>query len=179
MRTITEKGLVFDEKITPEQIASYVQAVADRINADYAGREPLCVVVLTGAFMYAADLFRRLQMHTDVTYIRLKSYEGLNSTGRVECVVPLQKPVLGRDVIVIEDIVDSGATIHEFKRMLAEEGARSVAVTSFLYKPTKLLFEDARPDYPALEIGDEFVVGYGLDYQGYLRNLDAVYTLRK
>lgn len=178
MRSIQEKDLIFDEYITPEQIQEAVKAVAERINRDYAGREPLFICVLNGAYIYAADLFRAINLHSEITFVRLKSYEGTSTTGDVRMIVPLQEDVRDRDVIVVEDIVDTGITMHGFKRMLLEKGARSVAVTSFLFKPEALKHADAEPEYVAVSIPRKFILGYGLDYDGFGRNLDAVYILR-
>lgn len=180
MRTIEEHGYHFEEWLTPEQITKDVQHVAERISKDYAGKEPLFVVVLNGAFMFAADLLRKLKgIRCDITFIRVSSYWGMSSTGKLEFIVPLQQPVKNRDVIVVEDIVDSGLTIHHLKAMLRAEGAASMRVAAMLYKPAKLEYNDAKPDYVGHEITDEFVVGYGLDFDGYARNLDAIFKVKK
>ena len=179
MKTISEQGYQFKEWLTPEMIAKDVQQVADRINADYADKEPLFIVVLNGAFMYAADLIRCINTRCEVTFIRVSSYKGTASTGQLEMLVPLQQPVKNRDVIIIEDIVDTGLTMHQLKAMLRAEGATSVRVSAMLFKPEKLRYEDAKPDYVGRELTNEFVVGYGLDLDGWLRNLDAVYKVQK
>lgn len=179
MHTIQEQGLTFDEYLSAAQIAEAVQSVADRINKDYAGREPLFVCVLNGAYIYAADLYRRITLHSEITFVRLKSYEGTETTGTVQQIVPIQESVAGRDVIVVEDIVDTGTTMHGFKQQLRQQGARSVAVTSFLFKAEALRYADAEPEYVGVRIPNRFILGYGLDYDGYCRNLDAVYMLRK
>lgn len=177
MHTVVVNGHTFVEKYSPSQIAEIVDNVAARINEDYAGREPLFVCVLSGAFVYAADLFRRIRLRSQITFVRLSSYEGMQSTGTMEMPVPLQQSVVGRDVIVVEDIVDSGASMHFFKHYLLEQGAQSVRVSSFLYKPEALRYEDAKPEYPGVAIPNDFVIGYGLDYDGYERNLDGLYVL--
>ncbi len=179
MRTVQVKDLSFTECITPAEIARAVTAVAERINADYAGRHPLFVCVLSGAYIYAADLYRRISLESEITFVRLKSYEGTSTTGQVEMPVPLLEPVRGRDVIVVEDIVDTGTTMHAFRQMLFDEGAKSVAVTSFLFKEEALRFADAKPDYVGIAIPNRFIIGYGLDYDGLGRNLDAVYVLQQ
>ena len=180
MRTIDEQGYHFEEWLTPEQIARDVQQVADRISKDYQGKEPLFVVVLNGAFVFAADLMRALKdVRCEVTFIRVSSYWGMSSTGKLEFIVPLQQVVDNRDIIIIEDIVDSGLTIHQLKAHLRAEGATSVRVASMLFKPNKLEYDDARPDYVGHELSDEFVIGYGLDFDGFVRNLDAVYKVKE
>lgn len=179
MKTIEEQGHVFEEWLSTEQIAQDVQAVADRLNVDYRDKEPLLLVVLNGAFMFAADLMRRLTFRHEVTFIRVSSYYGMATTGHLEFIVPLQQAVVDRDVIVIEDIVDTGLTIHQLKAHLRAEGATSVAVASMLFKPGKLKYADAEPNYVGHEIVNEFVIGYGLDLDGFARNLPAIYKVKE
>jgi hypoxanthine phosphoribosyltransferase len=150
--------------------------VAEEINRDYAGKEPLFVCVLNGAFMYAADLLKNISLPCEITFVRLKSYEGTETTGEVNMLIPLQVDVEGRDVIVIEDIVDTGITMHAFKKILQDKGAKSVALTSFFYKPSSLRFEDVKPDYYGMSIPPAFIIGYGLDINEKARNLGAIYT---
>ena len=180
MRTIDEQGYHFEEWLTPKEIAKDVQQVADKISADYKDKEPLFVVVLNGAFVFASDLLRALDnVRCEVTFIRVSSYWGMSSTGQVEFIVPLQQVVDNRDVIIVEDIVDTGLTIHQLKAHLRGLGATSVRVASMLFKPNKLEYEDAKPDYVGHEITDEFVIGYGLDFDGFVRNLDAIYKVKE
>ena len=180
MRSIDEQGYHFEEWLTPEQIAKDVKQVAAMISADYADKEPLFVVVLNGAFVFASDLIRALNdIRCEVTFIRVSSYWGMSSTGQLEFIVPLQQVVDGRDVIIVEDIVDSGLTIHQLKAYMRAQGATSTRVASMLFKPNKLEYDDAKPDYIGHEITDEFVVGYGLDFDGFVRNLDAIYKVQE
>ena len=180
MQSLEEQGYTFQEWLTPEDIAKDVQQVADRISADYKGKEPLFVVVLNGAFVFAADLIRALKdVRCEETFIRVSSYWGMSSTGKLEFIVPLQQVVDNRDVIIVEDIIDSGLTIHQLKAHLRGLGAESVRVASMLFKPNKLEYEDARPDYVGREISDEFVIGYGLDFDGFLRNLPSIYKVKE
>ena len=180
MRTIDEQGYHFEEWLTPKEIAKDVQQVADKISADYSDKEPLFVVVLNGAFVFASDLLRALDnVRCEVTFIRVSSYWGMSSTGQLEFIVPLQQVVDNRDVIIVEDIVDTGLTIHQLKAHLRGLGATSVRVASMLFKPNKLEYEDAKPDYVGHEITDEFVIGYGLDFDGFVRNLDAIYKVKE
>lgn len=180
MRTIDEQGYHFEEWLTPKQIAADVQQVADKISTDYAGKEPLFIVVLNGAFVFASDLIRGLKdIRCEITFIRVSSYYGMASTGQLEFIVPLQQVVDQRDVIIVEDIVDTGLTIHQLKAHLRGLGASSVRVASMLFKPNKLEYDDAKPDYVGHESTDEFVIGYGLDFDGFVRNLDAIYKVKK
>jgi len=181
MRTIDEQGYHFEEWLTPAEIAKDVQQVADQITAEYKDKEPLFVVVLNGAFVFASDLLRALDkdMRCEVTFIRVSSYFGMSTTGQLQFIVPLQQVVENRDVIIVEDIVDSGLTIHQLKAHMRGLGASSVRVATMLFKPAKLEYEDAKPDYIGHEISEEFVIGYGLDFDGFVRNLDAVYKVKE
>ena len=180
MRTIDEQGYHFEEWLTPEEIARDVKQVAQQISRDYKDKEPLFVIVLNGAFVFAADLIRGVEgVRCEQTFIRVSSYWGMSSTGKLEFIVPLQQVVENRDVIIVEDIVDTGLTIHQLKAHFRGLGASSVRVASMLFKPKKLEYEDARPDYIGHEISEEFVIGYGLDFDGFHRNLDAIYKVKK
>ena len=180
MKTIEEQGYTFHEWLKPDQIAKDVAQVADKISADYADKEPLFVVVLNGAFVFAADLIRALKnVRCEVTFIRVSSYWGMSTTGQLEFIVPLQQVVDNRDVVIIEDIVDTGLTIHQLKAHLRARGASSVRVASMLFKPGKLEYEDAKPDYIGHELTDEFVIGYGLDFDGFVRNLPSIYKVKE
>ena len=180
MKTIDEQGYHFEEWLTPQEIAQDVAQVADRISNDYQEKEPLFVVVLNGAFVFAADLIRALKdIRCEVTFIRVSSYWGMSSTGKLEFIVPLQQVVDNRDVVIIEDIVDTGLTIHQLKAHFRGLGAASIRVATMLFKPGKLEYDDARPDYIGHEITDEFVIGYGLDFDGFERNLDAIYKVKE
>ena len=170
------EGLQFTESISAEEIQKAVARVANEINLDYAGREPLFVCVLNGAFMYTADLLKHITLPCEITFVRMKSYEGTETTGKVNMLIPLQVDIKGRDVIVVEDIVDTGITMHAFMNELREMGASSVALTSFLYKPTSLRYEDAKPKYFGMEIPPAFIIGYGLDINEKARNLDSIYV---
>ena len=178
MQSVTIQNLTFDEFLSATEIASLVQGIANRINADYAGREPLFICVLNGAFIYASDLFKCINLPAEITFVRLKSYEGTATTGKVNMLIPLQVPVKDREIIIVEDIVDTGLTMHGFIQYLKEEGARSVELTSFLFKPDSLQYPDATPKYVGKSIPTKFVVGYGLDVDERGRNLDSLYVLR-
>ena len=178
MASITVNNLVFDEYLSSDKIAEIVGNVAKRINTDYAGKEPLFICVLNGAFIYASDLFKQIELPAEITFVRLKSYEGTATTGDVKILNPLAVDVKDRDVIVIEDIVDTGLTMHGFVKYLKEQGANSVEITSFLFKPDALKYADAAPKYVGLSIQTKFVLGYGLDFDEKGRNLPALYVLR-
>ena len=177
MQSVTIQNLTFDEFLSASEIASIVKEVANRINTDYAGREPLFICVLNGAFIYASDLFKCINLPAEITFVRLKSYEGTATSGKVNTLIPLQTSVKDRDIIIVEDIVDTGLTMHGFMQYLKEEGARSVELTSFLFKPDAIKYPDATPKYIGKSIPTKFVVGYGLDADEKGRNLDSLYVL--
>ena len=181
MRSIDEQGYHFEEWLTPAQIAKDVQQVAKQISVDYKDKEPLFVIVLNGAFVFAADLIRALDQNIrcEETFIRVSSYYGMQTTGQLQFIVPLQQVVENRDVIIVEDIVDTGLTIHQLKAHLRGLGAASVKTATMLFKPEKLEYNDAKPDYVGHEISEEFVIGYGLDFDGFVRNLDAIYKVKE
>ena len=178
MQSVEVNGRIFDEYVTSQEIAQSVAKVAERINADYAGKAPLMICVLNGAFMYASDLFKQIELPAEITFVRLKSYEGTATTGDVKMLNPLAVNVEGKDVIVVEDIVDTGLTMHGFLKYLQAQGANSVEITSFLFKPDALQYPDATPKYVGLSIPTKFVLGYGLDYDEKGRNYPSLYVLR-
>ena len=147
---------------------------------DYKDKEPLFVIVLNGAFVFAADLIRALKnVRCEETFIRVSSYYGMQTTGQLQFIVPLQQVVENRDVIIVEDIGDTGLTIHQLKAHLRGLGSATVKTATMLFKPEKLEYEDAKPDYVGHEISEEFVIGYGLDFDGFVRNLDAIYKVKE
>ncbi len=158
-------------------IGQAVASMAQQMNTDYAGRTPLVVVVLNGAFVFGAELFKQLRFDCEVAFIRVSSYRGTASTGEVKEQMPLGADVAGRDVILIEDIVDSGLTMDNLRQRITEAGASSVALCTLLFKPDAFQgLYDLK--YVGIEIPDRFVVGYGLDYDGLGRNLPAIYQLK-
>ena len=179
MKTVTVKDLNFRESIPASEIQEHVKAVAEQINKDYAGKKPLLVAILNGSFMFAADLVRELDMPHEITFIRLSSYEGTSTTGKVKQVLGLREELEGRDVIIVEDIIDSGTTMKELLETLSEKNPKSLSVCSLFVKPGNIQVPDLKIDYTCFEIPNDFIVGYGLDYDGYGRNLASIYTLNK
>ena len=172
---VTIHDKVFRPYLPAAALDAAVSALAARLSTDYAGREPLFVVVLTGAFMFASDLLKRMSEPCEVVFIRVASYEGTGSTGVVQEVLGLRESIQGRHIIIVEDIVDTGTTMHHLLPTLLAKGPASVEIATLFYKPASLRHEvDLR--YVALEIPNDFVVGYGLDYDGLGRNLPDVYV---
>lgn len=172
---ITIHGKDFRPYLSVAQLDEAVTVVAARLSADYVGRRPLFVVVLTGGFMFASDLLKRYVGDCEIVFIRVASYEGTASSGVVQEILGLREDVQGRDLIIVEDIVDTGTTMHHLLPTLQGKGPASVAIATLFFKPQSLKHKlDLR--YVALEIPNDFVVGYGLDYDGLGRNLPDVYV---
>lgn len=152
-----------------------VAGLAARLNVDYVGRQPLFVVVLTGAFMFASDLLKLITVPCEIVFIRVASYEGTTSSGVVQEILGLREDVADRHLIIVEDIVDTGTTMHHLLPTLLAQGPASVEIATLFFKPASLRHELALR-YVALEIPNDFVVGYGLDYDGLGRNLPEVYV---
>ena len=178
MDTVTFQGLEFEPYLTREQIAEQVQRVASEIRRDCQCENPIFLCVLNGAFMFAADLFRACQMnHAEITFIRFKSYEGTSSTGKVREIMGLSEDIEGRDVIIIEDIVDTGVTAFQLRQMLLGRNPRSVKMATLLFKPESLQL-GTPPEYVGFEIPSKFIIGYGLDLDGEARNLSDIYVVK-
>lgn len=176
MSTIQIKDKKFALSITDADIQVAVRQVAEAINHDMAGKDPLFLCVLNGAFMFAADLMKSVNVPCQLTFIKLASYEGLYTTGAVKEIIGLNESVVGRTVVVVEDIVDTGITMERILASLKAKGASEIHVATFLQKPDALQ-RDITVDYVAMKIPNDFIVGYGLDYDGYGRNLKDIYTV--
>ncbi|MFV0390645.1 MAG: hypoxanthine phosphoribosyltransferase [Paludibacteraceae bacterium] len=176
MKEITIKDRKFRLSIPHEEIQAAVAKVAEAINHDLADKNPIFICVLNGAFMFAGDLMKTVDIPCEITFIKLSSYEGLFTTGTVKEVMGLNESVVDRNVVVVEDIVDTGITMEKIIKSLESKGAKSIRVVTFLQKPAALQ-RDITVDYTAMKIPNDFIVGYGLDYDGYGRNLKDIYTV--
>ena len=176
MKQIKVKDKTFQVSIPAETIAHEVTHVAAEINRDFAGREPIFMPVLNGSFIFAADLLRQVDLPCKVCFIKLASYQGMQSTGEIREVIGLAEDITGRDVIIVEDIIDSGITMAHMLETLQNHNPASISVCSLLVKPDAL--KVAIPiHYRAMDIPNDFIVGYGLDYDGFGRNTKDIYTL--
>ena len=176
MNTIKVKDKEFAISIPEERILTEVDRLAVRLNRDLEGENPLFLCVLNGSFVFAADLFRRIDIPAEISFVKLASYEGTASTGKVKELVGLAEDITGRTVVVVEDIVDTGHTMQKLVADLKSRGPKAVHVCTLLLKPEKLKVK-LDVEYIALEIPNDFIVGYGLDYDGYGRNLRDIYTV--
>lgn len=163
----------------PEKdILKEVKRVAAEINRDYAGRNPLFLGILNGSFMYASDLLKEITIPCQISFVKLASYEGTVSTGVIREVIGLNESIKGRDIIIIEDIVDTGYTMQRALETLGTREPASVRISALLCKPSNLKVDLSEAlKYVALDIPDDFIVGYGLDYDGYGRNYRDIYTI--
>jgi hypoxanthine phosphoribosyltransferase len=164
----------FEKIISEQKIQKRVDQLAEEINRDYAGQTPLFLPVLNGAFLFAGDLLRKIKLDCRVSFVKHTSYQGTASSGQLKTLIGLQESVFNQDLIIIEDIVDTGLTIQMIKEELSSLGARSIEVVA-LMKKKKAENEIPDPKYLGFTINEDFVVGYGLDYDGYGRNLRDIY----
>lgn len=176
MNEIKLNDKTFRLSMPEAEILKHVKAVADKINSDYAGRRPLFLAVLNGSFMFASDLMKMMNLECEISFVKFSSYQGTTSTGTVREVIGVNQDLTGRDIIIVEDIVESGKTMVQMLETLKKNNPASVKICSLFFKPTKLEV-DLKVDYPAIVIPDDFIVGYGLDYDQLGRNLKDIYTI--
>ena len=173
MNTIKLHDKTFSRSITNEEICKEIKRVADEINRDYAGKRPVLLGVLNGCFMFAAELLKNLDIECEISFVKLSSYQGTNSTGVVREVLGLTESIAGRDVIIIEDIVD---TMQNMLETLGTREPASVQIASLFVKPARLKVPvDVK--YGVFTIPDRFIVGFGLDYDRLGRNLPDIYDV--
>ena len=175
---VTLNDKTFEVMIPAEKIDEAVAKVAEQLNADYASTEkaPIFVGVLNGSYMFLADLVRKTTFNNEVTFVQISSYEGTQSTGTIKQKLGIDFDIEGKDIIIVEDIVETGHSMNYLLDYLKERKPASVAICTLFYKPEKFLHE-YKIDYVAMPIGNEFIVGYGLDYNQIGRNLKDIYVL--
>ncbi|HUW93407.1 MAG TPA: hypoxanthine phosphoribosyltransferase [Bacteroidales bacterium] len=168
----------FSVYLTSDEIQSRISALAEKINEDMKGRDVLFFGILNGSFLFAADLFRQITLDAQISFIKLASYDGTSSTGKIKELIGWNEDITGKTVVVIEDIVDTGSTLERIIGELTLRKATEVKICTLLFKP-EAYTKDIPIDYIGFEVPNNFVVGYGLDYDGYGRNLNAIYKLIK
>ena len=166
--------LEFRPYIKQDEIQKNIKRIAKSINKDFADKNPLFLVILNGAFIFAADLFREIKIPAEISFIKISSYQQITSTGKIKELIGLSENVFNRHLIVIEDIIDTGLTLDHVMNALDDLGASSISVASLFIKP-EILKLSIDIKYVGFEIPSKFIVGYGLDYDGYGRNLKDVY----
>jgi hypoxanthine phosphoribosyltransferase len=176
--TIKLKDKNFSLYIREEEIVKAIARVATEIERDVQGTNPLFVGILNGAYLFAAELMSKLPSAYELTFAAYSSYRGTESTGIVQELLPIREEAHGRPVILLEDVVDTGLTMHCILRKLNESGIDDVRLATMLFKPAALRC-DLRPDYVGLEIGNDFIVGFGLDYDGLGRTSRNIYKLNE
>ena len=179
MEEVTYQGLTFEPYIRREEIAKQVRRLAQEIKRDYANENALFLCVLNGSFIFAADLFRACDLRdAEITFIRFKSYDGMSSTGSVKEIMGLTEDIIGRNILIVEDIIDSGVTATQLRKELAKHNPKSLKMVSLLFKPEALTVGRG-PEYVGFEIPSKFILGYGLDLDGLARNLPDIYVLKE
>ena len=176
MSIIQVRDKKFVPYLTVEQIDEQISRLAEMINIDYKDKLPLFIGILNGSFIFAADLFKKITIDAEISFIKLASYKGTRSTGNVITSIGLDESLKGRHVVIIEDIVDTGKTLHEFLPQLYDQQPASLKIASLLHKPEALMYP-INIDYLGFSVPNKFLLGYGLDYDGLARNLKEIYQL--
>lgn len=177
MEKIQIRDREFRLYIPHDKIMTAIRDMADKMRPDLEGKDPLFVCVLNGVFMFAAELISTLNLtESEITFVKMASYRGTHSTGMIRQLIGLNENIEGRMVVVMEDIVDSGSTIENILRQLKEMNPGEIRIATLLLKPGAVV-KDVKPDYIGLEIPNDFIVGFGLDYDGHGRNLKDIYSV--
>ena len=171
---------VHDKKFSPyisaDKIEEQIKRIGSEINRDYVGRKPLFIAILNGSFMFAADLFKEISIEAEICFIKLASYKGIKSTGQVITAIGLDVDLVGRDIIVLEDIVDTGNTLTKFLPQINHHHPASLKIAALLHKPEAMV-HPIKIDYLGFTVPNKFLLGYGLDYDGLGRNIKEIYQL--
>lgn len=177
MSTIQVLDKTFEPYLKEEAIQEKITALAAALNKDYAGKRPLFLSILNGSFLFTADLFKQITIEAEVSFIKLASYKGTSSTGNVITAIGLDMNVKDRHIIILEDIIDTGKTLHHYLPQLESMQPASVKIAVLLNKKEALQYP-VQIDYSCFDIPNKFVVGYGLDYDGLGRNSKDIYQLK-
>ena len=169
--------LEFESYLKSDRIQERVDALAKQINKDYKNKSPLFIPILNGAFMFAADLLKKIKLDCMVSFVKVASYSEMESSGNVKQLIGVNEKIFGRDLIIIEDIIDSGRTMTDLISKFSELGPGSLEVAS-LFRKERAKEHDINIKYLGFEIPDDFIVGYGLDYDGLGRNLKDIYKVK-
>ncbi len=176
MSNVIISGHSFKVKITSADIQKAVSDIAKQINTDLPDKNPLFLCILNGSFMFASDLMKKVHINCTLSFVKLASYQGTSSTGKIKQLIGIDEEIKGRTVVIVEDIVDSGETIESVSNQLKSLGAAEIKIAALLFKPDAYT-KSLTIDYTAIVAPNDFLVGYGLDYKGYGRNLTDIYAL--
>lgn len=167
----------FDLFIDADTIQESIKQVAKKLNEDLKDKDPVFIAILNGSFMFAGDLMKHVTVPSEITFVRIASYQGLTSTHKSKQILGLKENITDRTIVILEDIVDTGHTLEGLMNEFEKHHPKEIKVATLLFKP-KALVKNVKPDYVALEIPNDFIVGYGLDYDGYGRNLQNIYKIK-
>lgn len=174
--SVSIHDLAFTPLLSEQQVQNRVRELGEALTERYGGQNPLFISILSGAFVFAADLIRAFKSNCEVGFVKLSSYRGTQSTGAIQTVMGLEKEIAGRHLIVVEDIIDTGRTLHFFLDQLRRQNPASICTVAFLRKPDAVEFP-VEVDFVGFDIENKFVVGYGLDYESLGRNLPGIYVV--
>lgn len=177
MKSVKVRDKEFELFISEAEIIQAIDRIAEKMNIDLEGKDPLFVCILNGSFMFAAELMKKVSVPSEISFVRMASYQGTKSTGKIKEIYGLEEDIEGRTIVIIEDIVDTGHTMSLILDQLACDNPKEIKVATLLFKP-EALKTDVKLDYVALEIPSDFIVGFGLDYDGYGRNLADIYKIK-
>lgn len=176
MKQVKILDKTFELSIPSDKIQESIKVVADTINKDLADKDVIFIAILNGAFMFASDLYKQIDFNTQITFMKLASYQGTTSSGSVKRLIGMNEDIKDKTVVIIEDIVDTGNTMDNIIKQLKGYEPAEIKIATLLLKPE--IFKNRFPvDYIGMEIPNEFIVGYGLDYDGFGRNLQDIYTV--
>ncbi|QQS52128.1 MAG: hypoxanthine phosphoribosyltransferase [Bacteroidota bacterium] len=176
MKEVVLNQKKFRISIPSSEIQLRISSLADQINDDLRNRELVFVVILNGAFMFASDLYRQVTLHSRISFLKMASYQGTSSSGQIKQLIGLNEIIKGKTVVLVEDIVDTGHTLDSALKQLASFEPAEIKIASLLFKPDSYLYH-YKIDYLGFSIPNDFIIGYGLDYDGYGRNLNSIYTI--
>lgn len=178
MKKIKVLDKEFEISMSSESIQNRIGELAKELSHDYDGMKPIFLGILNGSFMFASDLFKKITIDAQITFLKLASYQGTTSTGAVKQLIGLNQDIRDQHIVILEDIVDTGITLEIIMRQLSGYLPKSIKIVTLLFKP-EAYQKDVKIDYIGFSIPNEFIVGYGLDYEGFGRNFDDIYTLIK
>lgn len=173
LKVLDKKFKIF---IEAEKIQKAVAAVAKKMNKDLKDKDPIFLVILNGAFIFASDLMKQINVNCQISFVKIASYHGTSSTGVVKDLIGLDEDIKGRNIVIVEDIVDTGLTLDHILKLLKKKSPADIKIATFLFKPGAYK-KKFKIDYVGLEIPNDFIIGYGLDYNGYARNTKDIYVL--